>query len=203
FGRCVDFIPSVLVARRLDGTLKFAIGPTIATRQSVLEKIDGLNNVCDRIGSDYHIGNMIANAGYRVELSDYILENDCEKETFSSVFKRELRWARTIRINRGSQYYGMAFCYGTVYSLFLLLLSGFSAWAIAVCAVTFAVRLMQVALSIWSLKSPKLLQWLWIVPMRDVMSFAVWLGGCFGRRVYWRGRFLEIGVKGRLSESQS
>ncbi len=198
-GRCVDFIPSALVARSLDGGLRFAFGPTIATCKSVLAKIGGLQNVVNRIGSDYHIGKMAAEAGYRVELSEYILQNDCGRETFRDVFERELRWARTIRRTRGSHYYGLGLSYGTVYCIPLLPLSGFQSWAAIVCFVTFTARAVQALVAIQSLNCPRLLLWLWALPIRDLMNFAVWLGGSFGQSVFWRGRRLSIGAGGILT----
>jgi ceramide glucosyltransferase len=199
-GRCIDFIPSALVAVSLEGGLRFAIGPTIVTRKSVLAKIGGLQTVVNRIGSDYHIGKLVSDAGYRVELSQYILQNDCGHETIQDVFHRELRWARTIRWNRGYQYYGLGLSYGTVYCLPLLLLSGFQTWAILVCLATVTLKVMQALVAIQSLNSPKLFRWLWTLPIREILSFAVWLGGCFGRRVYWRGQLLHIGTDGTIIE---
>ena len=71
-----------------------------------------------------NLGKRITEAGYQVELSHYILESDTGKETLWDVITREVRWARTIRFNRGFQYYGMVICFGLVYSLLLLLMSG-------------------------------------------------------------------------------
>jgi ceramide glucosyltransferase len=200
FGRGVEFIPGVLIARHLDGQLRFAIGPTIATRQSVLSRIGGLQAVANRIGSDYHIGSRAAAAGYRVELSSYLLQNDCGYETVLSVLRRELRWARTIRCNRGAQYYGQGLTYGTVYSLLLILLSGVDAWTLLLGLATLAVRCLQALITIHSLKCPALRRWLWVLPLRDLMSLIVWIGGAFGHRVHWRGRYLRIGAEGILSE---
>lgn len=199
-GRCIDFIPSVLFARSLDRGLRFAIGPTIATRKSVLDKIGGLQSVVNRLGSDYQIGKMAAEAGDRVELSEYILENDCGRESVREVFPRELRWARTIRYNRGAIYYGIGFSFGTVYCILLLLLSGFENWAVIVCLATFTVRTVQVMVAIQSMDCPKLFLWLPILPFRELISFAVWLRGAFGEKVYWRGRLLHIGEGGLLTE---
>lgn len=199
-GRCTDFIPSVLIARSLDGGLKFSLGPTIATRKSVLEKFGGLQKVVNRIGSDYHIGKMATEVGYRVELSKYILDNDCGRETVKQVFQRELRWARTIRINRGSEYYGMGLSYGTIYCIALLLLSGFQSWAIIVSIVTFAIRFVQALTAIYSMGRPQLLWWLWALPIRDLMNFVIWVGGAFGQSVYWRGRRLRIQSGGILTD---
>jgi ceramide glucosyltransferase len=199
-GRCIDFIPSVLVARSLDGALRFALGPTIATRKSVLTKIGGLQDIVNRIGSDYHIGSRVAAAGYRVELSDYILENDCGRETLWQVFQRELRWARTIRWNRGLQYYGLGLSYGTVYCIPLLLLSGFQSWAVIVCFVTLVYRTVQALVAIYSLGCLNLSRWFWALPIRDLMSFAIWVAGTFGQSIYWRGRQLSVGADGTLTE---
>lgn len=200
FGRGVEFIPSVLIACRLDGGLRFAIGPTIATRQSVLSHIGGLQVVVNRIGSDYHIGNRAAAAGYRVELSPYLLQNDCGYETVLSVLRRELRWARTIRCNRGRQYYGQGVTHGTVYSLLLLLVAGVNAWTLPIGLATLAIRFIQALITIQSLKCPALRWWLWALPLRDLLSLIVWIGGTFGHRVHWRGRYLQIGAEGALTE---
>ncbi len=199
--RCTDFIPSLLIARWMDGGLRCALGPTIATRKSVMASFGGLNYVLNRIGSDFHIGKMAAQSGFEVKLSGYILDNEGD-ERLGQVFRRELRWARTIRINRGMQYYGMGVTFGTVYALLLVLVSGAAGWALAVFALTWLVRLLQAAISIVWLDRAGLFRWLWLLPLRDVMSFAIWVFGSFGRRVYWRGRWLEIGKAGLLQESR-
>lgn len=199
-GRCTDFIPSILIARSIDGGLRFSLGPTIATRKSVLAKINGLQNVLNRIGSDYHIGKMASDAGYRVELSKYILDNDCGRETLWQVFLRELRWARTIRINRGSQYYGMGLSYGTVYCLPLLLISGCQTWAIIVSAIAILLRTIQAIIAIYNLRRPQLIWWLWALPIRDLMNLIIWVGGAFGQSIYWRGRRLQIQPGGILTD---
>lgn len=203
FGRGIEFIPSVLVARSLNRGLHFAIGPTIATRREVLAKIGGLQGVLNRIGSDYHIGRRAAAAGYRVELSPYVLCNDCGGESVWNVVRRELRWARTIRLNHGLQYYGIGATYGTVYGLLLLALSGGQTWSVVVCLGVILARLAQALTTLWCLACPRLFRWLWALPLRDLLSLFIWIGGAFGRRVYWRGRFLSVGTGGHLRELAS
>jgi ceramide glucosyltransferase len=196
FSRCFDFIPSLLIARFLDGGLKCAIGSTIATRKTTLADYGGLK--FNRIGSDYNIGKRAALAGYQVILSPYVLEADTGKETITDVFKRELRWARTIRFNRGFQYYTMIFCYGTIFCFPLLVISGFASWAFGLTIVTLVVRYVQVFVSIFSINSPKLIKWLWALLLRDLLTFMVWFIGCLGSKVYWRGRLLRIQGDGEI-----
>jgi ceramide glucosyltransferase len=199
-GRCFDFIPSALVALSLDGQLQFAFGPTIVTRKSVLNAFGGLQQIVNRIGSDYHIGHLATRAGYRVQLSTYLLNNHAPHDKLGQVYRRELRWARTIRFNRGAQYYGLAFTYGTIYAPLLLLLTGFQPWAIAVCLITWGVRLLEVLVAIQYMGCTQLRHWLWALPIREVMSFVIYLGSCFGQKVFWRGRNLRVDVGGVLSE---
>ena len=196
-GRCCDFIPSFLIARALDRGLRCAVGATIAMRRSVLEEIGGLH--LNRIGSDYNIGKRTAEAGYRVELSHYVLESDTGDESTHTVFQRELRWARTIRFNRGSVYYTMIFCYGTVLCLPLLMLSGCETWEITLVLITFAIRYVQAAIAIVNMQGWGMLRWLWLLPFRDLMSLLVWAGGAVGQKVNWRGRWLKVRADGLLA----
>ncbi len=199
-GRCVDFFPSVLVARALDGGMSFALGATIVTRKPVLQDLGGLGRIVNRIGSDYDIGNLAVKSGYQVELSSYILDNDEPRETLAQVYRRELRWARTIRNNRGSQFYGMLFCHGPLYSLLLVLVTGFAPWAVLVALGSWGIRLLQALMATIYLDSRGLTSWFWLLPLREALSFVVWLQGCFGHRVWWRGRWLWIGRGGMVVE---
>ncbi len=190
FGRCTDFIPSALIARALDGGLRFAVGVTLATRRSTLAAAGGLH--LSRIGSDYNLGKRIAQAGYRVELSRYVLDWDTGSEGLGAVYQRELRWARTIRYNRGPIYYTLIICYGSLASLVLLPLASFAPWAIALALATWALRYLQALIAIHYLQSPQLRPWLWALPLRELLSVVVWGAGAYGQRVYWRGRWLRV-----------
>jgi ceramide glucosyltransferase len=196
-GRCCDFIPSFLIARAMDGGLRCAVGATIAMRRPVLEEIGGLH--LNRIGSDYNIGKRTAEAGYRVELSPYILESDTGTESISSVFQRELRWARTIRFNRGAIYYTMIFCYGVVFCLPLVLVSNFAPWTIALTLLTVVIRYLQATIALSQMSGWGMGRWLWLLPLRDVLSLLVWARGSVGQKVNWRGRWLQVQDDGLLS----
>jgi ceramide glucosyltransferase len=188
--RCCDFTPSLLIARQIDGGVKLGIGVTMAVSRSALDAAGGI--VCNRIGSDYNLGKRIAAAGYRIELSRYVLESDTGQESIGQLYERELRWARTIRFNRGPIYYAQIFCFGPVFCLGLLGLTGFATWAIGLTLVTFLVRYIQAAIATHYMAAPKLRRWFWALPLRDGLSFVIWLVGCYGRTIHWRGRQLRI-----------
>jgi ceramide glucosyltransferase len=197
-GRCCDFIPSALIARVMDGGLRFAIGTTISTRKSTLETFGGLQ--LNRIGSDYNLGKRAAQAGCHVELSHLVLESDTGNEPLETLFQRELRWARTIRFNRGAIYYTMIFCYGTMFCLPLLVVSGFASWAIGLSIAAFVIRYLEAAIAALTMNSPNLLRWFWVLPLRDLLSLIVWVIGASGREAYWRGRRLRIEGDGLIQQ---
>lgn len=199
-GRCMDFIPSVLVARFLDRGMHFAIGPTIATRKAVIAAFGGLEQVVNRIGSDFHIGRMAASAGYRVELSRYVLNNPEGYVKLGSVYARESRWARTIRINRGAQYYGVVVGHLAPIAPLLVWLSEGEPWVVAVAAVSILARALQIGVSLRCISPGRLVKWIWLMPFRELMSLAVWAAGAAGNRIYWRGRNLRIQPGGILEE---
>ncbi|GAB4373975.1 MAG: glycosyltransferase [Elainellaceae cyanobacterium] len=207
-GRSLDFIPSVLIARAWDNGLKFALGPTIVLRRSVLQQFGGLKKVLNRIGSDFHLGRLTVEAGYRVELSTYILDNDCGEQMPQQVFQRELRWFRTIRANRGSEYYGLVFTHGIVYSSFLLLVGLLSKWNhwtvfyMGLGVIAWGLRFLQGYLILSVMKLVGVKPWLWVLPLRDAMTFWIWLKGTYGRDIFWRGRWLTISGRGQLQEKR-
>jgi ceramide glucosyltransferase len=199
--RCVEFLPAFLLGRALDGGLRFALGPTIATRKEVVRAWGGLEQVVNRIGSDFHMGRLARRAGFRVELSGYILDNCCGRESVPQVLQRELRWARTIRLNRGAQYYGLGATFGLIYGGVLLLTTGLAVWSVLLVLVLYSLRVAQAGIAIHTFRCPGLYPWLWALPLRDVLSFGVWLAGAWGQRVYWRGRWLVIQPGGTLQAS--
>ena len=190
--RCCDFIPSALIARKLDGDrLRFAIGMTIALSRQMLTQAGGLH--LDRIGSDYNLGKRVAESGGRVELFHRVLESDTGREKFRDLYQRELRWARTIRFNKGIAYYTMLFCYGSLYGILILCYSKISIHSIMLVAgITLITRYVQAIVSCWTMGAPRLLRWFPLLLFRDALSFWIWLVGCFGRTVMWRKRTLKI-----------
>ena len=189
--RCCDFIPSALIARKLDGGLRFAIGMTMAMSQPTLAKAGGLH--LNRIGSDYNLGKRVAESGGRVELFHQVLESDTGAEKLLDLYQRELRWSRTIRFNKGVVYYTMLFCYGSLYGILLLCLAKVGSYTIMwVSGVTLLTRYIQAFIACWIIGAPRLIRWLPLLLFRDALSFVIWLVGCFGNTVVWRRRKLRV-----------
>jgi ceramide glucosyltransferase len=40
--------------------------------------------------------------------------------------------------------------------------------------------------------------YLWLLPVRDLLGFAIWCSGLLGRNVEWRGKRFRIGKEGKI-----
>ena len=69
-----EFHPGVLVSNQLEG-VKFAMGQTIVIRRSVLEEIGGFEGIVGHLADDFQLGYQAAKAGYKVVISQHIIEH--------------------------------------------------------------------------------------------------------------------------------
>lgn len=194
-----DFHAGVFVARKLEG-IKFAFGQTILIRQTVLQKIGGLNAIADYLADDFQLGHLPAAAGYQVILSDYVVEHVLGSCSLLESLQREMRWARGIRVSRPWGYLGTIFTYGTVTSLLLLLATKGSVLGWVVLSLVWTTRLaMGWIVGAWCLQDLNAQRLWWLIPLRDFLSFVIWLGGFVGNSVEWRGRRLKLNKDGKLA----
>jgi hypothetical protein len=71
--------------------------------------------------------------------------------------------------------------------------------AAAFVAAYLALRLgLAYAAGVWGLQDRNIARKLWLAPVRDAISAAVWFAGFFTNRITWRG--LEYRVRNRLLE---
>lgn len=194
------FQPGVLVARQLDG-LNFALGSTILLRKAALEAIGGFQAVADYLADDYQLGHLPAQAGYKVVISDYVVEHVLATESLTNLIQRQIRWARCIRVSRIWGYLGLIFTHGTATSLLCLLASGGSMLGWVVLSITWSTRLaMAWIVGVRSLQDAVARKFLWLVPLRDLLSFALWCYSLVGNNIEWRGRKLKLVEGGKLVE---
>ena len=48
------------------------------------------------------------------------------------------------------------------------------------------------------LEDPVARRALWLVPLRDLLGFVLWVGAFFGSTIVWRGNRFRLGEGGRL-----
>ncbi len=190
-----EFMSGVLVARMLDG-MKFALGPTIAARREALKRIGGFDAVKDFLAEDFVMGKLAASQGYGVILSSYVIDHRIGSQNFTASLKHRLRWNRSTRRSRPLGYIGQLFTHPLPLALLLYAASP-AWWPVLAAAVVFRAAAGWATAEL-ALNDPLTRRLWWLLPIQDVASFLVWIGGFFGNTILWRGRRYYVLPDGRF-----
>jgi len=185
------FIPSVRVAAML-GSSAFAFGATIAIRRETLTEIGGFHSMADQLADDYRLGELTRRLGLRTVLSDVVVETCVDERGLGTLVSHELRWLRTIRAVRPVGYSLLFVTFGfPLAALGTFLARG--AWpAAGLLAITSVARVaLYWRVSRSSAPSSSVLR-LFVLPLRDLLSVALWSWSFTSSRVYWRGFQFQI-----------
>lgn len=186
-GISTDFMPGVVAARELEGGMRFGLGSTLAFRRSDLEKIGGFAAIADYLADDYELGLRIAQLGYSVELSSAVVETHLPDYDLRGFFYHQLRWARTVRASRPGGYAGLLLTFTLPWALAGVLIFPDVKTA-ALFAVAVIARFLMAGVSTAKLlRDRSSFRSLWLLPQRDCIALAIWIAGCFGRQIVWRG----------------
>ena len=195
-GMCLDSVPGALVARKLEGKMKFAFGWTMATTKKHLAEIGGWEAMVDYHSDDFELGNRIARNGYRVELMRKPVCMVFPQESVGQFLRHELRWSIGLKNVRPTAYRGLILTHGLPWALLASVVAARAGWTGISVAYLLAYFLLRFGLAwttgCWGLRDPGAGKRLWLVPLRDAISFIVWVGGFFSDRIVWRGLVYRV-----------
>jgi ceramide glucosyltransferase len=191
------FFPGALVGARF-GPLRNAFGATFVLHRDVLASLGGFGVLADHLADDYLIGAMVSRRGLRVVLAPYLVTNIVVEQNLRSLLLHELRWARTFRTVRPFAYACSGASHSIPMALLLLLAAGPTRTALTVLALNVLARFGGRVALYRRLGIP--LRWwtTWLVPFRDLLSFALWALSFLGREVQWGGERFRVDAGGRL-----
>src|SRR5208337_700011 len=189
----LDLIPSVLVARRLEG-VTFGLGASMLFSREALNAIGGLETIADYLADDYQIGNRIWRKGYKIILSRYVLEDKAGAMSIAGHLKHQIRWARTYRACRPKGFMGYGITYVFPISCLLFILQGPAILSLTALCAALGLRLcLALVICKKVIRSKKWLWWLILLPVKDILGFGIWTWSLLGSAVVWRGsRYLIL-----------
>ena len=192
-----DFCAGVLVARQIEGGLRFGLGSTLAFRRTDLDRIGGFAALVDFLADDYELGRRISELDKRVVLSDVVVETHLPAYDMRGFMDHQLRWFRGVRDARRKGYIGMASTFGVMWSLLALIASAAAPWALAMIAAMLGLRMVMAFAMCRVLNDKESVGRLWLLPVRDLIAAAIWVVSLAGHTVTWRGDRFEL-KNGRL-----
>ncbi len=197
-----DFWSQVLQAQTLK-PLDFALGAAILVRRPALAKIGGFAALAHCLADDYQLGKRIAAHGHRIALCPVVVECWDAPQNWPQVWKHQLRWARTIRVCQPAPYFFSILSnagWWAVLWLAAALVSGNFLCAPFAAALVLVRILLAQNLQRRLTPDRKLISPFWLVPVKDWLQTAVWLGAFLGNTIEWRGRRMKVHRNGTLEE---
>ena len=190
------FLPQAILGEALRPG-QGCFGASIGMTRQTLEEIGGFEAVADALADDNALGSAVRRLGKRIVVSDLIIDDWVSEPSIRALFRHELRWALTIRGVAPWGYLGSVITHPVALAISAACLDGFGWPGLGVLAVALLGRFAMVRTTDRALgleASP-----LWLVPLRDLLSFGVFLASYFTRTVAWRDRKFHVDRQGQLT----
>ena len=186
------FLPSVMVGLAT-GLAKPCMGSTIAMRRETLDAIGGFERFKDLLADDNAIGMAVRELGMSVVVPPPIVAHGCTETSLAALAAHELRWNATVRMLDPAGYAGSIVTYPLVWGL-LACAAGAGWWVPFVALLARLALAERIDVIVGRRTAP-----LWWLPARDLLSFGLYAGAFFTRRVDWRGQALHMARDGRMT----
>jgi ceramide glucosyltransferase len=190
------FLPSALVGAAL-GLGDGCFGATIALERNTLAAIGGFTSLRDQLADDHRLGAAVRAKGLALHLSRYLVEACVFEPSFAGLWRHELRWARTVRGLAPLGFAGSVLAQPLALAALGTAAARFSSMSCALFAITLllrwaSARAIAAALGLSAAG-------LWLLPVRDALSFAIFVASLFSRKVVWRDQRYRVEPSGRIS----
>jgi ceramide glucosyltransferase len=195
-GLSYQFLPGAVFGVAM-GLARPCMGSTIAIRRETLDRLGGFARFADVLADDYAIGEAVHALGQKVAVPPMLVTHASAERSFAELWRHELRWGATVRGVVPGAYIGSVI--GMPFPLALLGAAIVPAHltGIAIAAMALIIRVLAV-LTIdrrTGLRPAPL----WLLPVRDCLTFAIFVASFFTASVDWRGQRLKMGDDGRVS----
>lgn len=173
-------------------------GTTMAFTRETLEALGGFGAFRNCLADDYEIGRAVRGLGYELGYAPVLVQHLCADGRFSELWRRELRWARTIRMINPWGHWGSLVSHTLPLAALGAVLLDFSIAGCAALASALVLRLFlkrEVDHISGMNAGPG-----WLLPFRDVLYTLVVLASGLGLDVHWRGDRLRVSKSGLLTQ---
>jgi ceramide glucosyltransferase len=139
----------------------------------------------------------VRRAGLRIVLSPHLVDNVIAEPSLGALFRHELRWAFTIRKVAPLGFVGSIVTQPLVLSALAVATGALPVVAPLLFGAAFCCRCAATLAIDRALRLPP--SPLYLLPVRDLLSFGVFVASFFVRRVEWRDRTFGVSQRGDLT----
>jgi ceramide glucosyltransferase len=174
----------------------------MAGRRDAIEKIGGMGALADYCADDYVLGNSIAGLGYRVLISEHVIDHIVLNRSFRDSVVHQVRWMKSTRFSRPKGHFGTALTFAMPFGLLSLiggLMMGNTAAGLIVFGAAFLNRVILSLATGWGVvRDPDSVRYCWLYPLRDLMGFVFWIASYNGSTIVWRGERYRLSYGGKM-----
>jgi ceramide glucosyltransferase len=192
------FLPSAALGEAM-GQARGCYGATMALRREVLERIGGFTALADLLADDHALGEAVRRLGLRVVVGPSLPVHMAHEASLRDLVAHELRWARTLRLLAPGGYLGMAAMHPLAWGL-LAAATAPAGRGAAALAVALLARLGLAIVVDRATGAARGLRRVALLPLRDLLSFAIWAAGLVRSPVVWGGRRYRLRRDGSMIE---
>ncbi len=200
-GMSVEMTSGVVVANMMEG-MRFALGPTMATRREVLDAVGGFASLADYCADDYVLGDKVHGLGKTVVLSHHVIDHIVVSRAFRPSMLHQVRWMKSTRFSRRLGHIGSGLTFAVPFGLIGLswgLLTHHWVIGLVFLAGSILNRMLLALISGWMVVHDQLsLRYCWLYPVRDLMGFGFWCASFLGSTIVWRGQRYRLLPGGRM-----
>jgi ceramide glucosyltransferase len=191
----LHFLPNVVVGLTT-GMAAPCFGATIAITREELKRIGGLKAFADHLWDDYAIGQAVRARGLKVAVCAFAPKHVCTETSIRSLFANQLRAARTIRGIDPAGHAGAVLTHPFPLALIsVIATNAWWTWSLLVAA--YSCRLVVARCVERRFGVPRTSYAL--VPVRDLLSFAIYIASYWSDTVEWRGETYRVDADGGLT----
>jgi ceramide glucosyltransferase len=162
----------------------------------MLRRIGGFAAFSECMADDYMIGQAVRSVGFDVTVAEFTVGHVCFEQDFRTLIERQIRSARTIRSIDPIGYVGSILTHPLPLALIAALLGAQGALLLAGVALACRVAMCLCVERAFALDR----QPYWLIPLQDVMLFAVYAASFLGATVTWRGHKYRLASDGSLAQ---
>ena len=180
------------------GLAKPCFGSTIALRRDTLARIGGFAAFKDVLADDNAVGQAVRGLGLAVAVpARPVLGHVCAATSARTLFEQDLRWSRTVRAVDPAGFAGSVVTNPLPLAIIAWLTGGFGPWTAAGVAAALACRL-ALQLQVCGFVGAGAGR-LWLGPLRDAVSFAVFVASFWPGTLAWRGHRFAVRADGTMA----
>jgi ceramide glucosyltransferase len=191
------FLPNAVLGTSL-GLAAPCFGSTIALRRQTLDEVGGFAAFADHLADDYEMGRAVRAQGYTLAIPAMGVGHTAAENSATALFRHELRWTRTIRTVNPAGHVGSFVTHAFAFALMSAVFLDFNTVSLALLALVLTARLVlknRIDGLFGTYAGPY-----WLLPLRDLLSFAVFVVSLFGETVHWRGTHFAVEPSGAMSQ---